>query len=158
MIKVALSIIFGLCILPVLAKAQTQEQPPRFAIPRLFDYWGRIPFSDEKVRLDNLAIELQKNKPTFVAYLIFYAGRVSCAVEIQARAIRARNYLVNKHDVRADRVIWVDGGYRDDFTVEVWAWPRDVDAPTPSPTLMEKDAQIIKCKPKSRIRRRRGKT
>jgi hypothetical protein len=156
--KFALTILFGLCLLPVLTKAQTQDESRQIGDPRMFDQWGKIPFSDEKARLDNLAIYLQKDEPTFVTYLVFYAGRKSCAGEIQARADRAKNYLVNKRGVQANRVIWKDGGYRKEFTVEIWAWPRDVGEPYASPTLTQNDVQVVKCKPKNLIRSRHIKS
>ena len=156
--KLALTIICCLCILPVLANAQTQDELPRIGDPRMFDTWGKIPFSDEKARLDNLAIYLQKDEPTFVTYLVFYAGRKSCIGEIQSRAALAKNYLVNKRGIQANRVIWKDGGYRQEFTVEIWAWPRDVGEPYAYPTLTQNDVEVVKCRPKNRIRRRRVKS
>jgi hypothetical protein len=101
--KFALIIIFCSCLLPVLAKAQTQDELQQIGDPRKFDiWWGKIPFSEEKARLDNLAIYIQKEEPTFIAYLIVYGGKRGCAGEAQAHAVRAKNYLVNKGGTAAE--------------------------------------------------------
>ena len=55
--------------------------------------YDNICWEDEKSRLDNFAIQLQ-NQPDVKGYIIVYAGKESCAVEAQTRALRAKNWLV----------------------------------------------------------------
>jgi hypothetical protein len=122
-----------------------------------FDEYGDIPFSDEKARLDNLAIQLQ-NQPTFIAWYVVYGGRRSCIDEARSRAVRAKAYLIKKHGISADRVMWIDGGYREDFEVEIWVWPRSAGAPSAQPDLKRTEIQIVKnCKSKKRAPKRRVK-
>ena len=101
---------------------------------RKFDEYGNIRFNDEKARLDNYAIELQ-NEPGSQGYIIAYGGRRGTAGEALARGERAKNYLVNTRGIDAGRLTVVDGGYREDLTVELWIRPTGATEPTASPTV-----------------------
>src|SRR5687767_11802488 len=63
-----------------------------------FDSYGNICLEDEKARLDNLAIYLQK-EPDRLGYIIVYAGHTSCAGEVQARAGRAKKWVVESRGI-----------------------------------------------------------
>ena len=84
-----------------------------------FDEYGNIKFNDEKARLDNYAIQLQ-NQPGAQGYILAYG---SCEGEAQARADRAKDYLVNTRGIDAGRLVTVDGGCRSDLAVELWIVP-----------------------------------
>jgi hypothetical protein len=114
----------------------------RRAIARLFDQYGNIAFNDEKARLDNFAIQLQ-NEPGAQGYIIAYGGRRGRTGEAQARADRAKDYLVNTRGVDPGRIVTVDGGFREDLTVELWIVPTGATPPTASPTLQQSDVTII---------------
>jgi hypothetical protein len=109
---------------------------------RKFDEYSDIPFEDEKPRLENLAINLQR-EPQMKGYIIVYAGRRARAGEAKARAARAKNYLVNELSVEAERIITIDGGYREKLEVELYALPHGVPAPI-SPTVDPSEVQSIK--------------
>ncbi|MBA2732742.1 MAG: hypothetical protein H0U54_07600 [Acidobacteria bacterium] len=126
---------------------------------RKFDEYADLPFSEERARLDNLGIQL-KMMPDEVGWYFIFAGSKSCPGEARRRAIRAKNYIVKKHGIRADRVIWVDEGYREELTVEMWIWPRSAGKPYPtnSSTLNKNEVQDgMKCKSKSHKPQRRIK-
>jgi len=93
--------------------------------PTRFDEYGDIRFNDEKARLDNYAIQLQ-NQPQAQAYIIAYG---TCEGEGQARADRAKNYLVNTRGIEAGRITTVDGGCRADLAVELWIVPTGANPP-----------------------------
>ncbi|HEY0322400.1 MAG TPA: hypothetical protein VGC66_15695 [Pyrinomonadaceae bacterium] len=112
------------------------------AVARLFDQYGNIAFNDEKARLDNFAIQLQ-NEPGAQGYIVAYGGRKGRAGEAQARADRAKDYMVNTRGVDPGRLVTVDGGYREDLTVELWIVPTGAVPPTASPTLQQSDVTII---------------
>jgi hypothetical protein len=116
--------------------------------PRKIDEYGRIEFNDEKARLDNFAIELQNN-PTAQGYIIAYGGRRGRAGEAQARADRAKNYLVNERGIDSSRIVTLDGGYREDFTVELWIVPTGATPPAAEPTV---DASEVVTTPAPRRR------
>jgi hypothetical protein len=119
--------------------------------PRKVDEYGNLSPSDERARLDNFAVEL-KNDPESVGYIVSYAGRRAVANE--ARAERARSYLIGKHEVGAGRVVIIDGGHREERTIELWVLPHEAAAPSASPTVDPSEVITIRGgRAKSRTRR-----
>jgi hypothetical protein len=117
---------------------------------RLFDVYGDIEEEGEKARLDNIAIQLVK-EPGVVAHFIVYGGRRSCAGEAQARARRAKDYLVTARGISFDQVIWRDGGFREEVTYEVYLLPRELAEPSVAPTILPSKARVKKkCKGRSK--------
>jgi len=96
--------------------------------PTKFDEYGNIKFNDEKARLDNYAIQLQ-NAPGSTGTIVAFG---TCAGEAQARADRAKDYLVNTRGIDAGRLTTVDGGCREELVVELWVVPTGAVAPTPT--------------------------
>jgi hypothetical protein len=101
---------------------------PLPAVPTKFDEYGDISFNDEKARLDNYAIQLQ-NTPDAQGYIIAYGN---CEGAAQARADRAKDYLVNTRGIDAGRLVTIDGGCRSDLTVELWIVPSGATPPAAS--------------------------
>jgi hypothetical protein len=118
-----------------------------------FDEYGNIKFNDEKARLDNYAIQLQ-NQPGAQGYIIAYG---SCAGEAQARADRAKDYLVNTRGIDAGRIVTVDGGCRADLSVELWIVPTGATAPAASTDNIISPCPECKKKATPRHRVRRGR-
>ena len=119
-----------------------------------FDEYGNIKFNDEKARLDNYAIQLQ-NQPGSQGYIIAYG---SCAGEAQARADRAKDYLVNTRGIDAGRLVTIDGGCRSDLTVELWVVPTGATAPAASTdNIISPCPECKRAAPRRRTRARRGR-
>jgi hypothetical protein len=126
--------------------------PPKS--PVKFDEYGNIKFNDEKARLDNYAIQLQ-NDPTSQGYIIAYG---SCAGEAEARAQRAKDYLVNTRGIDAGRLVTVDGGCRSDLAVELWIVPTGATPPAASTdNIISPCPECKKAAPRRRARARRGR-
>jgi hypothetical protein len=102
-------------------------------LPRKFDEYSNISFSDEKARLDNFAIYLQKDEPTFKGYVIVYPGQHMRLSKAQARAKRAKHYLVTVRGINAERIVTVSGGCRERLEIELYALPPNISAPIPYP-------------------------
>ena len=136
------------------ASCTTGVRPPP-AAPVKFDEYGNIKFNDEKARLDNYAIQLQ-NQPGAQGYIIAYG---SCAGEAEARAQRAKDYLVNTRGIDAGRLVTIDGGCRSDLTVELWVVPTGATAPAASTDNIISPCPECKKKatPRRRTRARRGR-
>jgi hypothetical protein len=132
--------------------ASCTAQVGRRAEARKFDEYGNIAFNDEKARLDNFAIQLQ-NEPGSQGYIIGYGGRRGRAGEGLARADRAKDYVVNTRGIEAGRIVTVDGGHREDLTVELWIVPTGATPPTATPTVQPSEVQTTR--PARRARRRR---
>jgi hypothetical protein len=109
--------------------------------PVPIDEYGDIPFSDEQARLDNFAIELQGD-PTDKGYIDCYGGRKGYRGEAMARCERAKKYLVNRRRISADRVVLVDGGFRENLMVVLWVLPPNVRFMS-SPTVSPSEVQFI---------------
>jgi hypothetical protein len=122
----------------------TACQPARAQDPVKFDVYGDLPRREEHRRLDVVATQL-KLQPTWVVYFDIYAGKRSCLGEAHARGIRTKQYLVARHHIADDRIIWRDGGYREQLTVDVWVEQRGVQAMPLMPTLKPVEAQVIRC-------------
>lgn len=113
------------------------------------DEYGNIYWRDERERLDNFAIELE-NDPTATGYIICYGGRVSYEGEATRRCKRARNYLGNKRHIGGDRIVTVDGGFREELTVELWRMYFGRHPPQSNPTVDPSEVKLIKRRPKRR--------
>jgi hypothetical protein len=118
---------------------------------RKVDEYGNIKFNDEKARLDNYAIELQ-NDPTAQGYLVCYGGRTGRTGEAQRRCDRAKNYLVSTRGIDASRIVTVDGGYREELTVELWVVPSGATPPPNSPTVDPSEVKTTRATPRRRGR------
>lgn len=117
---------------------------------RQFDEFGDVNCEDEMARLDNFAIQLQ-NEPAAKGVVIFYGGRrfrgrLPKQGEAAARAARLKPYLVDRRGIPSERVVVIDGGYKEKFQVELWVIPADVTPPSPNPTVPAKDIKYQKGK------------
>ena len=109
-----------------------------------FDEFGDISCEDEQARLDNFAINLGKS-PLAKGYIVFYGGRLFRGRlpkrgEAAARAARMKPYLVKTRNVPANRVVVIDGGYAEEWLVELWIMPPGV---SPSTLFARPASEII---------------
>jgi len=103
-------------------------------VAREFDECNNCTFDDQKARLDNLGVELQ-NDPTTRGYIIAYGGRMSPVGQVEKLMRRAREYLTTERGIDASRLSVVNGGFREDDSVELWVVPSGATAPQPTPTV-----------------------
>lgn len=116
--------------------------PPPPPEPSKFKAFGSFKEGGDNIALDGFAAELRE-QPWSQAYVIAYAGRKSRAGEAQARAERARDYLMSKHGMEEGRVVTIDGGYREEPTLELFAVPVGATPPSPTPTINPKRAKTV---------------
>jgi hypothetical protein len=88
-----------------------------------FDQYSKLSLSDEKARLNNFAIELQKTKPDLKGYIIVYTGPRARSGEAKMRAERAKAHLVKARGIDPGRIVAIDGGCRARLQVELYAVP-----------------------------------
>lgn len=140
------------------AGADAPSLTPRFppvpapTSPRKIDEYGDIRWADEKARLDNYVMEL-RNDPTARAFVACYGGRRARAGEARARCARVARYLKRVGGIDGSRIITLDGGYREELTVELWTPPAGAMLPMVSPTLDPSEVTIIKRRPARLLRR-----
>ena len=127
--------------------------------PRKFDEIpAYFPWSDVMARLDNVAINLQRESPDIVLYLIAYGGPRSCVGYADRVSLRAKTYLVAKRGVLSQRVILMDGGYLAKPTIDVWMLPSDVSPPPAMPNIDRSLLRVKNCGQRASVGRRRGIT
>ena len=107
-----------------------------------FDEYGDLDFNSEKKRLDTFAITL--DRANLDGYIVVYAGKVACINEATFRANRAKSYLINERGISPTRISAIDGGFRDKFSVELYALPQNVDPPDSVPTIAPSEVKIVK--------------
>ena len=110
----------------------------KIIVAQEFDECNSCSLDDQKARLDNLAIELQ-NDPSTRAHIIAYGGRTSPLNQVEKLMSRARDYLVTKRGIDASRLQIVNGGFREEDSVELWIVPSGAAAPRPTPTVQAGD-------------------
>lgn len=99
-----------------------------------FDECNSCSLNDQKARLDNLGVELQHD-PSARAYIIAYSGRMSPLGQVEKLMSRAREYLVSHRGIDASRLTVVNGGFREEDSVELWLVPSGAAAPQATPTV-----------------------
>jgi hypothetical protein len=111
------------------------------------DEYGDVCWKREKEILRNFAVQL-KNEPEARGYLIHYAGRLTPSLDVaHARGRRAREYLV-RLGVGAERIVTVDGGFREHLTWEVWVVPPGATPPYALPTVKRDEVKVVAESPK----------
>jgi hypothetical protein len=88
-----------------------------------YEQYGEINWADERARLDNFAIHLMHD-PNLIGYILVWDEVGGCPGEAQARAIRAKRYLVETRDVPSTRVIWRTEGLSDGVSTILQPVPR----------------------------------
>lgn len=129
---------------PYLAKEKscTLTIDSKCVAPLPFDEFQQMPAAEEGIRLDRLASYLTKEAPASIAFLVAYAGRDSCFWEAELWSERARKYLINKHRIQPDRVVAIDGGFREHLTMAFFTSPTSCCGPFPKPTLFGSKANV----------------
>jgi hypothetical protein len=130
---------------------QVQEEPPR---PRKFEEFGDVNCEDEMARLDSLAVQLQ-NSPAVKGLMIFYGGRrfrgqLPKRGEAAARAARIQTYLIQRRSIPKHQFRIIDGGYAEEWHVEIWLVPPGPIMPSPQPTISADQIKFRKGKPNPR--------
>jgi len=97
------------------------------------DEYGELGTDDEAARLDRLADRLLK-EPDMRGCIVGYRGpRMKPGVYLR-RIYGIGRYLTELRGIDPDRMLVIDGGYKDSFTTELWLVPKGETPPTPAPT------------------------
>jgi hypothetical protein len=115
----------------------------KIIVAREFDECNSCSNDDQKARLDNLAVELQ-NDPSTRAYILAYGGRMSPLGQVEKLMSRSRDYLVTQRAIDASRIVVVNGGFREEDSVELWIVPSGAATPKPTPTVQAGDVNPTK--------------
>jgi hypothetical protein len=112
----------------------SEELGPRLAAK--FDEFviRGLSIDDVKARLDEFYDGGLASKPGSLAYVILYKGRYRSS-RYSLNAIR--NYMILR-GFPSRRIRTINGGYRDEPSLELWVVPKGSDAPKPTPTYRSK--------------------
>lgn len=115
------------------------------------DDFGELQCEDLRGRLDNFLVQL-RNQPMAKGVVIVYEGKYSRPIYVrQTSQPNYKDYLPTVGEARyrmrvmtdhfkfrkfpADRISMIDGGFRENFTVEFWIVPAGAELPKATPTL-----------------------
>ena len=153
--KTWLLLLMTLCL--IAANAQAGTAPTE---ARKFDEFGDVGCEDEKARLDNFANELQNN-PDVQGYIVFYGGKrrqyptghnSSPALprrgEAEARVARLKLYMSDSRGIDSNRIVVINGGYRERWAAELWIVPKGANPPAPTPTVKPAEVRFRRGKVK----------
>ena len=100
----------------------------------------------EMAHLDQYAIEIQNNR-RLKAYVVAYGGRSGTARhEMAVRRRRIKRYLVRNRGIHRNRILIVDGGFREKLEIELWLVPQGESLPKPAPTVSPKQVKYVRAK------------
>lgn len=104
--------------------------------PILIDQFEHIAYSWMAARIDAFMIPLM-NMPEATGYILIYGSRTKGKREAVATNKRIIEYVTfRRFDI--SRIVFVDGGYRDELFVQFYSVPPGVEPPKPNPTVDEK--------------------
>jgi hypothetical protein len=116
-IKSFIRVLISLLCLSVMAKAAVAREPWKF------DMFGRLSCSDELARLDNYSDQLAE-LPDVLAVVVVYGGRNDTKRgEVVARLFAIRDRLLKKRSIDANRIVLLNGGFREKRETELWIIP-----------------------------------
>jgi hypothetical protein len=88
--------------------------------------------------------KLLQSKADSRAFILVYAGRRAYDGEAKAHAMQVKNYLIKSFGIKPERVVGVDGGFREEFTAEIYIISGEMPEPLTSPTIRPSKVQIVK--------------
>jgi hypothetical protein len=86
---------------------------------------------------------LNQGSPHYQGFIIAYAGRSAHPNEAATFAECTKKYLVRERKANPELLIVTDGGYRDEFTVELFIMPIDAYPPVLTPTVSPRKVRIL---------------
>ncbi len=114
------------------------------------DEFGDLAEVHERGKLDSIINYLQQAPDRM--YIIGYAGRNNVRGYAADVLRRMKTYLAKEPTV-ANRVVAIDGGFREQPAYELWVVPNGAEAPRPSPTVDRKDIVYPKPPPRTTTRK-----
>jgi hypothetical protein len=114
-----------------LAQAVSSEHSPV-----KLDEYGDLPTDDEAAHLDLFAEKLFKQS-NLRGYIIAYNEPRMERGSYLRRIYGIGRYLTEARGIGANRVVVVDGGYKEKFVTQLWLVPIGAEPPLPAPTISQ---------------------
>ncbi len=97
-----------------------------------FDSYENLTTDDEAAHLDAF-FEALRQQPNLRGYLIGYKQASVAPGVLLRRLYGDQRYLIEMRGVAPDRVVVIEGGYKQKSTIELWLVPNDAAPPTATP-------------------------
>jgi hypothetical protein len=136
------------------ASRTMQVKAPAIVSALAFDRYGDIKFSEEKARLDNVAVQLM-NQPLSTASILMSAGKETFENETSERLARAKSYLVDVREVNPNRIVTVDCGFSRELTIHLYIVPLGATLPGCSNTEEVPFSEVKFTKPRAKSSKKR---
>ena|SRR5690606_9626507 len=91
-----------------------------------FDTYGLIPWEEERGRLDNFAIALDREKD-MIGYIIFYTGEGKDAADIENSLKKSIEYMICRRNIPEDRLRLENAGQQGVTTIILQPWSKDAE-------------------------------
>jgi hypothetical protein len=91
-------------------------------LPITIDKYGRLPFREEKARLNAVALELEKNKNAMAVFIFYITGRDSRQA-LEKRILNISKYLNETHKIPKERFKILSGGTMDSYITQIYLTP-----------------------------------
>lgn len=130
-------------LLVFMAAAASAQEPPSPQPIRDPDTLDDLPLSVLGGRFDNFAIEL-KNYPENRLMFIVYGGRRGCRGYAARRGRVWKEYFVKQRGIAPERVLIIDGGYRENFSADYFFVSPGAAEPWPSPTVDPSEVRFFR--------------
>lgn len=124
-----------------LKPASATSRKDLLPLPLKVDGFSRVSYDQLTGRLDQIVWALQ-SEPKTEAYIIAYNGKGDRRNLAAAQLIRMSNYLVKIRELPSDRIKVLEGGFRENFTVEVWLIEKGKTLPVPTSTVNVKAVKL----------------
>jgi hypothetical protein len=108
-----------------------------------FDSFVATSFEDSGSRFDPFASQLQETQ-NLKGYVIVYSSKVNESEQASEYAKRARSFLIGERKIPSERIVAMNGGRREEFTVELFLIPNNWNPPMATPTLSSDEVIPIK--------------
>ena len=91
--------------------------------PIKWDEFSQIPCSEEVARLNNYSRELGKLGDALAVVVVFGGRDGTREGEVVARLFGIRDHLINSNGIQRDRIVILDGGFRERLEIQLWILP-----------------------------------
>lgn len=139
-----------LLIIPISVIGQAQMASQKV------DEFGITNCDDWMARSENLSSKIREDESS-LGYIVYYGGRVNIQPygswytrrlprrgEAFARAAAIKSRYIDSFGIDGNRIILLNGGYRENWTVELWLVPKGSRPPPPTPSLKESEIRFRK--------------
>jgi len=115
--------------------------------PLKWDEFSQISCAEELARLDSYADKLGKLADALAVVVVYAGAHDTREGEVVARLFGIRDRLIHSNAIDRDRIIILNGGFRERLEIQLWILPSESRKDAPlliNPELSSKDVHLKK--------------